>query len=199
MHHVRWSASVVACVLLWSPSVPKARSIRRFATAHRRGGHRARDRGGERTLLNAVTLTVEGTALFALSDSAGRYRFGNVPAGPQVLEARRIGYAPARVSLTVPSGGTVDQPIAMATAALRMNEVRVTADANGRARGELGSASVVTREAIANQVASSVAGVLELVPACRWPHPGWTASSSLPCARCQRRQVRPANSPPSAL
>ncbi len=172
MHHVRWSASVVACVLLWSPSVPKAQAsvgspLRIGAAVIGRVIEAASGRS-----LNAVTLTVEGTALFALSDSAGRYRFGNVPAGPQVLEARRIGYAPARVSLTVPSGGTVDQPIAMATAALRMNEVRVTADANGRARGELGSASVVTREAIANQVASSVAGVLELVPGVPLAPPG---------------------------
>ena len=172
MNHVRSWAGVVACVLLWSPKLVQAQAS---AASPQRTGAAVVGRVVEATSgrsLNAVTVTVEGTALFALSDSAGRYRLGNVPAGPQVLEARRIGYAPARVSLTVPSLGTVEQLITMATAALRMNEVRVTADANSRARGELGSASVVTREAIANQVASSLAGVLELVPGVPLAPPG---------------------------
>lgn len=62
--------------------------------------------------------------------------------------------------------------IAMAAVALRMTEVHVTADANGRARGELGSASVMTRDAIANQGANSLAGVLELVPGVPLQPPG---------------------------
>lgn len=120
----------------------------------------------------AVTVSVEGTPLLALTDSAGRFRFQTVPSGPQVLSAVRIGYAPARVSIRVPAAGTVDAPIVMATTALRMTEVRVTADANSRARGELGSASVVTREAIANQIAPSLAGVLELLPGVPLAAPG---------------------------
>jgi outer membrane receptor protein involved in Fe transport len=125
--------------------------------------------------LGAVAVAVEGLPLAALSDSTGHYQLSNVPPGPQVLQARRLGFALARVPVTVPSSGSLAIEIAMATVALRMTEVHVTADANGRARGELGSASVITREAIANQGATSLAGVLELVPGVPLQPPGLDA------------------------
>jgi outer membrane receptor protein involved in Fe transport len=125
--------------------------------------------------LGAVTIAVEGLPLASLSDSTGHYQLSSVPPGPQVLQARRLGFALARVPVTVPSSGSLAIEIAMATVALRMTEVHVTADANGRARGELGSASVITREAIANQGASSLAGILEFVPGVPLQPPGLDA------------------------
>ena len=122
--------------------------------------------------LAAVAISIEGLPLGSTSDSTGRFQFVNVPAGPQVLQARRLGFALARVPVTVPGTGTVELEISMAGVALRMTEVHVTADANSRARGELGSASVMTRDAIANQGASSLAGVLELVPGVPLQPPG---------------------------
>lgn len=118
-----------------------------------------------------ATVVVEGTSVAAQSDSAGRYALARVPAGPQVLLARRVGYAPGRVPVTI---GAVDLVVdlAVARSALRLREVRVTADAAGRARGELGTASVVNREAIANQTAASLAGVLELTPGVVLAPPG---------------------------
>src|SRR5690606_29959788 len=56
--------------------------------------------------------------------------------------------------------------------ALEQEAIVVTADPVGRARGELGTASVVGREAIANQVAISLRGVLELVPGVAMTTPG---------------------------
>ncbi|MEJ7812543.1 MAG: TonB-dependent receptor, partial [Gemmatimonadaceae bacterium] len=119
-------------------------------------------------------VAVEGTRLAALADSAGRYRLADVPPGPQVLQARRIGYAPARVPVTAPAGGTVPlaQDIALARTALQLERVLVTADPAGRAKGELGTASVIDRDAIANQTAASLAGVLELVPGVVLSPPG---------------------------
>ncbi|MEP6999328.1 MAG: TonB-dependent receptor [bacterium] len=122
--------------------------------------------------LSGVAVSVEGFPMASGSDSAGRYQLANVPPGPQVLQARRLGFAVARVPLTVPGSGTLAMDISMAAVALRMTEVHVTADANSRARGELGSASVMTREAIANQGANSLAGVLELVPGVPLQPPG---------------------------
>ena len=122
--------------------------------------------------LGAVAIAVEGVPLGSSSDSSGRYQLANVPPGPQVLQARRLGFALARVPVTVPSSGSLAVDISLAAVALRMTEVHVTADANSRARGELGSASVMTREAIANQGASSLAGVLELVPGVPLQPPG---------------------------
>lgn len=124
-----------------------------------------------RPLVGAV-LAIEGLSLVTTSDSAGRYEFSSVPPGPHVISVRRLGYAVARVPKTVPNSGALRIDIALAPVALRMNEVQVTADANSRARGELGSASVITRDAIANQSAASLAGVLELVPGVPIQPPG---------------------------
>jgi len=122
--------------------------------------------------LSGVSISVEGTGFTTRSDSAGRYRLGGLPPGPQVLLARRVAYAVARVPVTLPLDGTIERDIGMAAMALHMREVQVTADAVGRARGELGTASVINREAIANQGASSLAGVLELVPGTPLQAPG---------------------------
>ncbi len=122
--------------------------------------------------LVGVSISLEGASVSTTSDSGGRYRLSGVPLGPQVLLARRVGYAAARVSITVPTSGVVERDIEMAEVALRMRQVHVTADAVGRARGELGTASVITRDAIANQTATSLAGVLELIPGAILRPPG---------------------------
>jgi outer membrane receptor protein involved in Fe transport len=122
-----------------------------------------------------VVVSVEGTLLQSISDSAGRYRLSGVPPGPQVLLARRIGYAPARIPLTVPPTGSVVRDIAMAQHALELPEIQVTADVSGRARGEAGTSSVVERDAIAHQTATSLTGVLELLPGVPLQPPGLDA------------------------
>lgn len=119
-----------------------------------------------------AAITIEGTTLRAVTDSAGRYRLAGAPPGPQVLAARRLGFAPARAPFSAPSTGTVILDIALATSSLRLPTVVTTADAAGRARGELGTASVIDREAIAAQTAASLAGILELVPGVPLSPPG---------------------------
>ena len=122
--------------------------------------------------LARATVVLEGTALLTLTDSLGRWRIASEPAGPQVLLVRRLGFAPARVPLTVPAQGTLTRDVALARTALELETVNVTADPAGRARGESGTASVIGREAIANQTAASLAGVLELVPGVPLAPPG---------------------------
>lgn len=122
--------------------------------------------------LPAATVEIEDLPLATLSDSAGRYRLATVPPGPQVLRVRRLGYAPARIPVTVPVSGELRLDVAMAQSALRMSEVTVTADPSGRARGELGTASVIDRDAIATQAAASLAGLLELIPGTPISPPG---------------------------
>ncbi len=120
----------------------------------------------------SATVAVESAPLVAITDSMGAYQLTGVPSGPQVLLVRRLGYAATRVQLTVPASGSLTRDIEMARASLRLPSVQVTADAAGRARGELGTASVITREAIANQNAVSLAGVLELLPGIPLSPPG---------------------------
>lgn len=114
--------------------------------------------------VDGAVVRVEGTALTALSDSAGRYRIPDVPSGPQVLRVQRLGFSTARIPLTVPTRGLVSRDIQLAEQALEMEGLTVTVDAVSRAAGELGTASVIDLEAIRHQTAASLAGVLELVP-----------------------------------
>lgn len=117
-------------------------------------------------------VTLEGTRLSALTDSAGLYRLTGVPPGPHVLLVQRLGYARARVPITVPIARALTRDILLASEALEMEDLIVTAEPGGRARGELATASVVDREAIEVQSAASLAQVLELVPGVPLAPPG---------------------------
>ncbi len=119
-----------------------------------------------------VVVTVEGTEIRALTDAEGRYWLVGVPPGGQTLRTRRIGYAPARVAITVPRRGTLTRDITIAASALLVEGIVVTADPASRARGELGTASVIDVEAIRHQTATSLAGVLELIPGVELQPPG---------------------------
>jgi hypothetical protein len=132
---------------------------------------------GSATGLAGATVSLEGTALQTRTDSLGRYTLRNAPPGPQVLSARRLGFAPSRTPLTVPVTGSVTLDLIIATSALQLDQLIVTADQSGRARGELGSASVIDRDAIANQIAASLQGVLELIPGTPLQPPGLDASA----------------------
>lgn len=132
---------------------------------------------GTNTPVPGATVAVEGTGLVARTDSLGRYTLLLVPPGPQVLLARRLGYAPVRTPISVPATGVLTVNIATATSALQLDQLIVTADRSGRATGEVGTATVIDRDAIANQIASSLQGVLELVPGVPLQPPGLDAAS----------------------
>ena len=119
-----------------------------------------------------VAVRIEGTGLGVFTDSAGRYRLTGVPPGPRVLRAERIGYASYRSRLDLSPGERAVRSIRLAVSALEMEEIDVTADAVGRAEGELGTATVIGEEAIKNQTATSLQGVLEMVPGVPVSAPG---------------------------
>ncbi len=119
-----------------------------------------------------ATVSVEGSSLRAVTDDAGRFQLTNVPPGPQVIRVARIGYAPLRHQLVVSAKGTVSVELAIAKNALQLPGLVVTADPSSRAQGELGTASVIGADAIRNQTAASLAGVLELVPGTLLQPPG---------------------------
>ncbi|MEP6780177.1 MAG: TonB-dependent receptor [Gemmatimonadaceae bacterium] len=119
-----------------------------------------------------VTVSLEGTPRATSTDSTGHWTLVNVPSGSQILVTRRLGYAPSRTPITVPTTGALTVNIVLATNELQLDRLIVTADRSARARGELGTASVIDRDAIANQIASSLQGVLELVPGVQLQPPG---------------------------
>lgn len=122
-----------------------------------------------------ATVSVEGTTLAVLADTIGRFVLRRVPVGPQTIRVQRLGYAPARRQLDVSRNDEMVVDIALARSALNLRGVVVTADPVGRARGELGSASVIESEAIRNQTAASLAGILELIPGVPLTAPGLDA------------------------
>ncbi len=132
---------------------------------------RVLDINGSAPLVQAL-VSIEGTILTATTDAQGRYRLETVPAGPQVIRAIRIGYAPVRRSVTIPPSGSLVQDIVMAKSALSLPGITVTADPVSRAKGELGTASVIEHEAIRNQSAASLQGLLELIPGVPLQPPG---------------------------
>ena len=122
--------------------------------------------------LAGTLVILEGTDLRSVADSAGRFLLLAVPSGPQVLRAERIGYAQVRIPLTLPVSGTLVRDVRMASSALQIEGILVSADPAGRARGELGTASVIEHDAIRHQTAASLAGLLELVPGIPMQPPG---------------------------
>lgn len=122
--------------------------------------------------LEGAAVSVEGTRLQTITDSRGNYRLAAVPPGPRVLRVARLGHATARVQVTVPARGVLRRDVELAQSALALEELVVTADAAGRAEGELGTASVIAEDAIEHQMATSLAGVLELVPGAELGPPG---------------------------
>jgi hypothetical protein len=118
----------------------------------------------KRVPVDGARVVVEGTGWAATTDSAGFYRLIGVPAGPQTLRVNRIGFAPSRKQVEVPTSGELVVNLEMASSPLRVPDITVTAEPVGRARGELGTASVIEEEAIKNQTATSLAGILELLP-----------------------------------
>jgi outer membrane receptor protein involved in Fe transport len=72
--------------------------------------------------LSGVVVAVQGLGLSVATNATGRYVLSRVPAGPQRLEFRRIGYAVGQVTVTVTAGtsATADavldpQPIELGT------------------------------------------------------------------------------------
>ena len=124
-----------------------------------------------------ATVALEGTTIMTRTDSLGRWTMRRVPAGPQTVIVRRIGYAFARTPITVPETGTMTVDVTLATNSLRLGQITVTAEATSKATGEVGTATVINQEAIKNQVASSLQGVLELLPGVALQPPGLDAAT----------------------
>jgi len=89
--------------------------------------------------LSGVQVTIAGTDLGTLADENGRYQITGVPAGPQQVRVRLIGYRNESSALTVPEGGSVTADFQLSVSAVSLEEVVVTATGTQRSR-ELGNA-----------------------------------------------------------
>ena len=70
-----------------------------------------------------ASIRVVGTILVTFSDQSGAFLLAAVPAGPRRLSVERLGYAPQRIDIEVPAGGTAAVDIALEVRAVAVGEV----------------------------------------------------------------------------
>jgi TonB family protein len=126
--------------------------------------------------LGGADISLVGTTLRTISDTAGRFRFVGVPAGSGTLHVRRLGYRARWITVVVESGGTASVAVALVRIPQELDPVLVEASRQPSAkylqgfyeRRSKGHGYFVTREQIASREWSELTDVLRsLVPAVR--------------------------------
>jgi outer membrane receptor protein involved in Fe transport len=115
---------------------------------------------GQGNPIAGAQVEVIGTALATTTALDGRYAVAGVPAGPTSVRVRMIGFAPKLVTgVTVPSGRTVAQDVALAATAVQLAEIAVTAQAErgtvNRALDEQRNAVNIVNAVSAEQISKS--------------------------------------------
>jgi hypothetical protein len=64
-------------------------------------------RAAEGSALSSVSVTVQATGQSTVTGTDGKYTLRRVPAGPQRIVFRWLGYRPTQVDVTVEAGATV--------------------------------------------------------------------------------------------
>jgi TonB-linked SusC/RagA family outer membrane protein len=152
----RWRRSLACAALLATPA-----SL--LAQAATLTGHVTSDAG---TPLIGVTVSIPGLGVGSTSRENGEYTF-TVPAsrvsGQSVtLNARRVGYTPQNVSITL-SAGTITHDFVMAVAVRELEQVIVTGAGTSQVRERVGSvinsvdSSMITRATQPQNIVSSLA------------------------------------------
>src|SRR5947207_1928868 len=113
--------------------------------------------------LEAVTISIQGTQLGAVTGSDGTYRIARVPNGAHVVTARRIGYGAGTRTLTTSDGQTTTADFALQTSAVNLQEVVVTGTAGNQTRAAQGAVVSTINAAEVTTIApvSNVTQVLE--------------------------------------
>jgi hypothetical protein len=138
--------------------------------------------------LDNVQVAVDGTALSALTDGAGRFRIATVPGAQVRLQLRRLGYRPGTESVRV---GQTTLRISMVSAPAMLNEVVISGTAEPVEKRALGNSVTKIQAADVQQVAPSPGATSR---SCMW----MASASRATCRRAPRpRRSVPASSPAS--
>jgi TonB-linked SusC/RagA family outer membrane protein len=113
-----------------------------------------------RTPMAAVNVRVAGTNLQTLSDDQGRFSIRDVPFGPRTIEARRLGYKPARmqVDVGVPSSAVT---LAMSADPLGLEAVVVTGYGTATRANVAGAIASIRTETVAELPTPQVDQILQ--------------------------------------
>jgi TonB family protein len=133
-------------------------------------------RDGHGNPVASVEVSVEGTRLVVRSDSTGRFALSRVPIGRARLLARRLGYTPEVVELTLGDTGTVSAIIRLDILAQPVQTLTITARQSpsehrlegfyARSRSHNGG-HFLTRDQIEQSNATSALQLLATVPGLR--------------------------------
>ena len=105
--------------------------------------------GATNASLEGATVEITGSDRRALTDSAGRFRFANLPAGTHALLVSYSGLDAETRSITVAVGERVNVSFALSSAIYQLNAFTVTSDREG-------NAASLTRQRNANNIINVV-------------------------------------------
>lgn len=114
-------------------------------------------RSDDATPIQGVTVLVQGTSVQALTDRQGAYLLTRVPAGPNVVTLRWIGFRARQIPVDVTPGGRQELDIAMEAVPIALADIIVTGATRGPER-VVESPSAVTVVDPVTQAALSPAG-----------------------------------------
>jgi TonB-linked SusC/RagA family outer membrane protein len=137
------------------------RPVRRVVAGGTIVGHVTDARNGQ--AISGVTVRVEGTRVGAATGDDGRYLITNVPAGAQVLVARRLGFAATRRTVTVVDDQQQTVDFVMQTSAIPLDQVVITGTAAGETRRSVGNAvsSINAGDELSKSGAPDLSSLLE--------------------------------------
>ncbi|AHG93618.1 TonB-dependent outer membrane protein, SusC/RagA (plasmid) [Gemmatirosa kalamazoonensis] len=118
--------------------------------------------GVAHTPLTGVAVALDGTRFGAATGADGRYRITGVPAGTYTAIARRIGYNPTRLSVTVTAGREATADFGLQASAIALDQVVISGTAGETQRREVGNAvaTIDAATALQQSAAPNVASLL---------------------------------------
>jgi Ca-activated chloride channel family protein len=169
MRAARWSLARrtpgLVAVLCLTLAATGAAPVRTAPSTGRITGYVRDGRGAPVT---HAQVQVVGTALSALSDTAGAYLIPAVPAGPVTVRAARAGYAPAESGGTVRAGGTLTLNFTLAAGG---KPKQLADEERARAQAAPASEALKSVDRASRREARAVAGFGGVAPANAWPGP----------------------------
>ncbi|MEY4374576.1 MAG: hypothetical protein RL760_742 [Candidatus Eisenbacteria bacterium] len=150
--------------LLWAVLLVALSAVVAFAQSTAALTGRIRVTGGSP---EAITVSIEGTKLGAVTDAQGGFRIAGLPVGTHTLVARRLGLEVLRQSITVTESGSADLALEMRESVMPIGDIVVTASREKERRVEIPmSIGVIGGEEIRNvkpthpsEIMNRVAGV----------------------------------------
>jgi iron complex outermembrane recepter protein len=150
--------------LLWAVLLVALSAVVAFAQSTAALTGRIRVTGGSP---EAITVSIEGTKLGAVTDAQGGFRIAGLPVGTHTLVARRLGLEVLRQSITVTESGAADLALEMRESVMPIGDIVVTASREKERRVEIPmSIGVIGGEEIRNvkpthpsEIMNRVAGV----------------------------------------